>query len=556
MKDRWINWRSGLGLTDRHLRRLFLEHVGVSPVVVAQTRRTLFAKKLITETNLPFSDIAFAAGFASLRRFNEALRETYHRNPKELRRFAPPEGAASSAIELKLHYRPPYDWNAFLDFVAPRAIPGLETVEAGTYRRNGIAVRKSARENCLIARIEPTSANRLRSVAERIRFFFDLRANTNEIAAHLGKSPLMKRAIKSHPGLRLPGCWDGFELAVRAILGQQVTVKGASTLAGRLVERFGPPKAEVLADADLRSVGLTTARAETIRAFARAVSDGSDPAGRLGIVHRHDPADVRAARHRRLDRELHRDARAGRSRCVSGFRSRSAQGRGRHLGAPIGGNRRSLAAVAILRGALLVGIFARKKGLAIMLLNYDEFDSPIGRMMFASDGDAVCTLEFSDHEDRMKMLLTRRFGDVEFRHGADPMNLKAQLRDYFDGNIHALDRIPVNAGGTEFQQQVWKALRTIPAGETRSYGQLAVEVRRPKASRAVGHANSLNPVAIIVPCHRVIGASSALTGYAGGLERKRWLLRHEGALSADLDLSDEPPHRRDRLKVNRRCDPG
>ena len=263
-----------LGLTDRHLRRLFLEHVGVSPVVVAQTRRTLFAKKLITETNLPFSDIAFAAGFASLRRFNEALRDTYHRNPKELRRFAPPEGAASSAIELKLHYRPPYDWDAFLKFVAPRAIPGLETVDGETYRRNGIGVRKSTRENCLIARIEPGSANGLRSTAERLRFFFDLRANTNEIAAHLGKSPLMKSAVKSHPGLRLPGCWDAFELAVRAILGQQVTVKGASTLTGRLVERFGPPKADILANADIASIGLPTSRAETIRAFARAVADG------------------------------------------------------------------------------------------------------------------------------------------------------------------------------------------------------------------------------------------------------------------------------------------
>ncbi|MBZ5607051.1 MAG: helix-turn-helix domain-containing protein [Acidobacteriia bacterium] len=263
-----------LGLTDRHLRRLFLEHVGVSPVVVAQTRRTLFAKKLITETNLAFADIAFAAGFASLRRFNEAIRDTYQRNPKELRRFAPPEADAGSAVELKLNYRPPYDWDAFLNFIRPRAIPGLESADQQIYRRNGVRVRHSPRENCLVARIEPAGVNRLRSLVERMRFFFDLRANTREIAAHLGKSPVMKPVIKRHPGLRLPGCWDAFELAVRAILGQQVTVKGASTLAGRLVERFGPPKAEVLADADLASIGLPKARAESIRAFARAVSDG------------------------------------------------------------------------------------------------------------------------------------------------------------------------------------------------------------------------------------------------------------------------------------------
>ncbi len=263
-----------LGLTDRHLRRLFLEHVGVPPVVVAQTRRILFAKRLITETNLPFVQIAFEAGFGSLRRFNEAMRSTYQRNPNELRRFEPPDGAKESAIELKLNYRPPYDWNAFLAFVGPRAIPGLEEVDAASYRRAGIAVRHNAAGNCLIARIEQANAKNLRRLAQQVRVFFDLRANSREIALHLGKSPQLKQVVKKHPGLRVPGCWDGFELAVRAILGQQVTVKGATTLSGRLVARFGPPTAEILADADLASIGLTKARAESLRSFARAVSDG------------------------------------------------------------------------------------------------------------------------------------------------------------------------------------------------------------------------------------------------------------------------------------------
>lgn len=263
-----------LGLTDRHLRRLFLEHVGVPPVVVAQTRRILFAKKLITETNLPVVEIAFASGFSSLRRFNEAMRATYHRNPKELRRVSPPTGPDEPRVELKLHYRPPYDWEALLAFVRMRAIPGLETVGVDTYQRGHVAVRHRPEENCVIAHIDAEGAAELRSIAEKARFFFDLRANASEIAAHLGKSRILKDIVKKHPGLRLPGSWDGFELAVRAILGQQVSVKGASTLAGRLVERFGPPKAEVLADADLSAIGLTKARGETIRAFARAVCDG------------------------------------------------------------------------------------------------------------------------------------------------------------------------------------------------------------------------------------------------------------------------------------------
>lgn len=264
-----------LGLTDRHLRRLFLEHVGVPPIIVAETRRILFAKKLITETSLPFADIAFASGFGSLRRFNEAMRATYQRNPKQLRRFEPLETAAQSAIELKLNYRPPYDWSAFLNFVRFRAIAGLEAVDEESYHRNGIVVRHNADGNCLIARIDPANVSRLRSVVEQIRFFFDLRANTREIAAHLRKSPVLKEVVGRKGGLRLPGCWDAFELAVRAILGQQVTVKGASTLAARLVERFGPPKPEILAEADLTRIGLTKARGESLRALARAVCDGS-----------------------------------------------------------------------------------------------------------------------------------------------------------------------------------------------------------------------------------------------------------------------------------------
>ncbi len=263
-----------LGLTDRHLRRLFLEHVGVPPVVVAQTRRTLFAKRLITETNLPFSEIAFAAGFSSLRRFNEALRGAYRRNPKELRRMAPLDAETESCIELKLHYRPPYDWAAFVRFVGPRATAGLEQVTADAYQRNGVTVTQCTEKNCVAAKIAPNGVKNLRSIAEQVRSFFDLRANTHEISAHLAKSPLLKNVVKRHPGLRVPGSWDGFELAVRAMLGQQVTVKGATTLTGRLVERFGPPRAEILAEANLTVIGIPKARAESIRGFAKAVADG------------------------------------------------------------------------------------------------------------------------------------------------------------------------------------------------------------------------------------------------------------------------------------------
>jgi len=262
-----------LGLTDRHLRRLFIEHLGTPPIVVAESRRTLFAKKLITETSLPFMEIAFASGFASLRRFNEAIRKVYERSPRELRRVTPPQGQSLGAVELKLHYRPPYNWNSFLAFIGPRAIPGLEEVSANGYRRGKVSIRNNAAGNYLIASIGPAGTKNLRRITEQIRFFFDLRANTSEIAQQLSKSPILKTIVRKHPGLRLPGCWDPFEMAVRAILGQQITVKGASTLAGRLVARFGGLKAEILAEADLAPIGLTKARAESVRAFSRAVLD-------------------------------------------------------------------------------------------------------------------------------------------------------------------------------------------------------------------------------------------------------------------------------------------
>jgi methylated-DNA-[protein]-cysteine S-methyltransferase len=164
-----------------------------------------------------------------------------------------------------------------------------------------------------------------------------------------------------------------------------------------------------------------------------------------------------------------------------------------------------------------------------MLLDYDEFESPIGRILFASDGEGICALDYSGYESRMENLLTRRFGAFEFRRGFDPYQLTRRLRSYFDGELHALDGMPVSMGGTEFQNRVWKALREIPAGRTQTYGELAARLGSAQAARAVGHANGLNPVAIIVPCHRVIGASSALTGYAGGLARKEWLLKHENS---------------------------
>lgn len=161
-------------------------------------------------------------------------------------------------------------------------------------------------------------------------------------------------------------------------------------------------------------------------------------------------------------------------------------------------------------------------------LQLDRIDSPIGDIVIVVDGERLCSLDYMDYESRMMTLLSRRYGQFKLEQAADPHGFGSRIRAYLAGDYHCLDEIPVNTGGTVFQQEVWSALRSIPPGTTTTYGELAVKLGRPTAYRAVGAANALNPVAIVIPCHRVVGANASLTGYAGGLERKQWLLSHEG----------------------------
>ncbi|MDI6623641.1 MAG: methylated-DNA--[protein]-cysteine S-methyltransferase [Brevundimonas sp.] len=163
-------------------------------------------------------------------------------------------------------------------------------------------------------------------------------------------------------------------------------------------------------------------------------------------------------------------------------------------------------------------------------LTLDRVATPVGEVLLVTDGEgAVRALDFSDYEARMMRLLGRHSPGFTLTDGRAPGTVRRAVEAYFSGDVRALDGVAVKTGGTAFQKAVWAALRAIPAGETRSYGQLAAAIGSPKAVRAAGLANGQNPVAVIVPCHRVIGANGTLTGYAGGLERKRWLLTHEGA---------------------------
>jgi AraC family transcriptional regulator, regulatory protein of adaptative response / DNA-3-methyladenine glycosylase II len=286
-----------VGVGARHLDRLFLRHVGASPLAVAQTRRLHFAKRLIDESDLPMTEIALAAGFGSLRRFNDAFLKAYRRAPRELRRERreSPAGGAGDEVSLALSYRPPYDWDHLCDFLALRATPGVERVDQSGYARlirtGGahalIRVQPLPGRDALRLRVQGAPAAALFQIATAARRVFDLAADPALLAAGLQPDPLLRPLVRRRPGLRIPGTWDAFECAVRAVLGQQVTVAAARTLAGRLVERTGErvvtavtgldrlfPTAQTLATADLGGLGLTGARIAALKALALAVAEG------------------------------------------------------------------------------------------------------------------------------------------------------------------------------------------------------------------------------------------------------------------------------------------
>ncbi|MBZ5605344.1 MAG: helix-turn-helix domain-containing protein [Acidobacteriia bacterium] len=283
-----------LGIGSRHLRRLFLKYLGATPVAVAQTRRVHFAKKLIDETGLSMTQVAMAAGFGSIRRFNATFHSLYGRTPRELRKAASrfSNGHEPGSYTFRIGYRPPYDWNSTISFLATRAIPGVETVTPDEYRRTiwidgragAIAVRPAAK-NYLELQIRYPDPAPLFRIVERVRGIFDAGADPAEIFRNFRRDATLSPLVRAYPGLRVPGCWDGFEMTVRAILGQQVSVKGASTMTGRVAAAFGSetedgvlfPQAEALAEADLTRVGVTRSRSASIRALAAATARGEIP---------------------------------------------------------------------------------------------------------------------------------------------------------------------------------------------------------------------------------------------------------------------------------------
>jgi AraC family transcriptional regulator of adaptative response / DNA-3-methyladenine glycosylase II len=289
-----------LGVGGRHLRRLFRTHLGASPLSLAITQKVLLAKKLIHETDLSMTEIALASGFGSIRRFNAAFNKIYGQAPSQLRRARKPLQAAQEApfcCTLTLPYRPLLDWEAMLAFFGNRAIPGVEVTQGSIYYRTircnatagTLAVAPAPKGRILMLRLFLNDSRDLAEIVERVRRMFDLDANMTAIHAVLKTDPVLAALVGKRPGLRLPGAWDPFETAVRAVTGQQVSVKAARTVLGRIAARSGSPcdyaghpdltrffpTAEEILVSPLEAVGMPGKRLDAIKSLAAAVASGA-----------------------------------------------------------------------------------------------------------------------------------------------------------------------------------------------------------------------------------------------------------------------------------------
>jgi AraC family transcriptional regulator of adaptative response / DNA-3-methyladenine glycosylase II len=286
-----------LGISARHLRRLFDEQLGVTPDQLARSRRAHFARRLLDDTDLSITQVAFASGFGSLRQFNRACLDVFRAAPGELRsrRRVSDRLVADGGLTLRLDFQGPLDVPAMLAYLQARAIAGVEHVADGTYRRTvvidgdpGVLELSAGGERHLLLRFHLPHWEGLIHHVQRARRIFNLDTDVEAAQSSLDQDPVIGPLLRAHPGRRPPGAWDPFEVGVRAIIGQQVSVAGATTVTGRLVERHGTPvpglgllglthlfpSAECLAGADLDRFGLTRARARAITAFATAVAGG------------------------------------------------------------------------------------------------------------------------------------------------------------------------------------------------------------------------------------------------------------------------------------------
>ena len=609
------------GVSERHLRRLFEQTYGVSPAEYRETCRLLLAKSLLTDTKLSMTRIAYASGFASVRRFNDAFVNSYGMQPTRFRKSA--QGSASAKTEaapivLHVDYREPYRFDLLLGFLQMRAIEGVEAVLDGAYwrivrasdgeRAGWIKVENDPSHRRLAVTISPELFDDIPSVLARTRRLFDTDCVPEAVEQGLADFYEHAGEVYRIPGIRVPCAFDGFEMATRAILGQQITVKAASTLAGRVAREFGtptkgpipeltcvfpPPSAFCTHDAPERlgEAGVIAQRANAICSIARAMESGeltlrpgadlAAEASRLGsirgigdwtvqyvLMRAYDypdaflPTDygVKLALPDMKPRELEKLSqpwRPWRSYAVMSMWSvphekpkksspKSEKGKGKAK-APLA-NAVGETTAEEGTGALPASVTAAAKRAATTAKRANQrkeeatmdltctYASPLGDIELASNGEALIGLWFKGQKYDAATL-----SPTVQEKPDDPVlaQARAWLDAYFEGRDPG--EIPSCAPrGSEFRQLVWAKLAEIPYGELVTYGDIAKAIEadtgKKCSARAVGGAVGHNPVSIILPCHRVVGASRSLTGYAGGIERKIALLKLEGVDMSSLTV--------------------
>ena len=614
------------GMSERHLRRLFEQTYGVSPAQYRETCRLLLAKSLLTDTELSMTRIAYASGFASVRRFNDAFVNSYGMQPTRFRKNAQSSTSAkteAAPIVLHVDYREPYRFDLLLGFLQMRAIEGVETVLDGAYwrivrtsdgeRAGWIKVENDPSHRRLAVTISPELFDDIPSVLARTRRLFDTDCVPGAVEQGLADFYEHAGEVYRIPGIRVPCAFDGFEMATRAILGQQITVKAASTLAGRVAREFGSPTKGPIpeltcafplpqafcaddAPARLGEVGVIAQRANAICAIARAMEAGEltlrpgadlvAEAARLGSIRGIGdwtvqyvlmraynypdaflPTDygVKLALPDMKPRELEKlsqpwrpwrsyavmsmwsvphekpkKERETRSAAAASKRAKMEKGKGKaraktaqanavgKLAEPKSADTTVSSAANMAKRATTAGKRANQRKEEGHMDFTCTYASPLGDIELASNGETLIGLWFRGQKyDAATLSSTTQEKPDD--------SVLAQARAWLDAYFEGCDpgEIPPCAPrGSEFRQLVWAKLAEIPYGELVTYGDIAKAIEadtgKKRSARAVGGAVGHNPVSIILPCHRVVGASRSLTGYAGGIERKIALLKLEG----------------------------
>ncbi len=589
-----------LGISGRYLRKLFTEQLGVSPKQYAQYHQLMFAKQLLHLSDMSISDIALASGFNSIRRFNDAFQKVLKLTPSAIRKRtiqeletsqlpqpSRKEQQAQISHQLTLRVRPPFNWQHTLDFYRLRAIKGIEFVDSTSYQRSfqleqieGWFKVSQQNEQSLQVEFTLSDIRALNALMQKIRRMLDLESDLSSIEQHLSQNGLAGIAT---PGIRIPGVWDIWEAGIRAILGQQVSIKAAITHLNQLTQQLNNhnsnaqstahdnplfifPKPEWIVASDLAFLKLPNSRKETLKAFARYMLDHPDEhPSQWQQIKGIGPWTIQYACIRGLSEPDHflagdlvikkalsvidKESESVDIKKLSPWGSYATFQCWHYYNTLADSDAQTLSPQAIntfqnnitsldsqamttstqtntakqstRKATRKIAMKTTEK--AAQQSYYSHWQSPLGLLTLQANDQGLMGLWLPT--------FTTKPDDLGMAKDDHPILQQAiqQCQEYFAGQRQNFD-LPLAATGTEFQQQVWHALTQIPFGVTWSYQDLANAIGNPKAVRAVGLANGKNPISIIVPCHRVIGKNGKLTGYAGGVEQKEQLLKLEGAL--------------------------